>query len=65
RKLNGCKTGDAKITFGYNLPAKWVIHTVGPIWQGGKQNEDELLASCYRRCLELAEQYSIGTIAFP
>jgi O-acetyl-ADP-ribose deacetylase (regulator of RNase III) len=61
RKLNGCKT----ITFGYNLPAKWVIHTVGPIWQGGNQNEDELLASCYRRCLELAEQYSIGTIAFP
>lgn len=65
RKLNGCKTGDAKITKGYNLPAKWVIHTVGPIWQGGKQNEDELLASCYRRCLELAEQYSISTIAFP
>ncbi|HAJ64489.1 MAG TPA: O-acetyl-ADP-ribose deacetylase [Cyanobacteria bacterium UBA8543] len=65
RKLNGCKTGDAKITFGYNLPAKWVIHPVGPIWQGGKQNEDELLASCYRRCLELAQEHSIGTIAFP
>lgn len=65
RKLNGCATGDAKITKGYNLPAKWVIHTVGPIWQGGNDGEDELLTSCYRRCLELADHYSIRTIAFP
>lgn len=65
RQLKGCKTGDAKITRGYNLSADWVIHTVGPVWQDGKHNEDELLASCYRRCLELAEQYEIRTIAFP
>ncbi|HEY9669496.1 MAG TPA: O-acetyl-ADP-ribose deacetylase, partial [Coleofasciculaceae cyanobacterium] len=65
RRLNGCKTGDAKITKGYNLPAKWIIHTVGPVWQGGDRREDELLASCYRRCLEIAEQYEIRTIAFP
>ena len=65
RRLHGCKTGDAKITKGYNLPAKWVIHTVGPVWQGGDRTEDELLASCYRRCLEIAEQYKIRTIAFP
>jgi len=65
RRLNGCKTGDAKITKGYNLPTKWVIHTVGPIWQDGNRGEDELLASCYRRCLELAEQNEIRTIAFP
>lgn len=65
RRLNGCKTGEAKITQGYNLPAQWVIHTVGPVWQDGKHQEDELLARCYRRCLELAEQHVLKTIAFP
>ena len=65
RTLNGCKTGEAKITKGYRLPAKWVIHTVGPVWHGGERNEDELLASCYRNSLALAAQYSIRTIAFP
>ena len=66
RKLNGCATGEAKITKGYNLPAKWVIHTVGPIWYGGSQGEDESLASCYRSCLEIAQQqqYQIKAIAF-
>src|SRR5438876_9368848 len=54
RALGGCATGDAKITQGYDLPARWVIHTVGPIWQGGDAGEDELLANCYRRCLALA-----------
>lgn len=65
RKLNGCATGEAKITNGYDLPARWVIHTVGPVWQGGNHGEDELLAQCYRSCFALAEQYSIQTIAFP
>lgn len=64
RQLNGCAAGEAKITKGYNLPASWVIHTVGPIWYGGNQAEDELLASCYRSCLALAEQHSIRTMAF-
>lgn len=64
RRLLGCATGEAKITKGYNLPANWVIHTVGPIWQGGNQGEDALLASCYRNSLILAEQYQIKTIAF-
>ena len=65
RQLGGCETGAAKITHGYNLPAKWVIHTVGPVWSGGIAAEDELLASCYRSCLAIAEQYQIETIAFP
>ncbi len=64
RRLLGCATGEAKITKGYNLPANWVIHTVGPIWRGGNQGEDALLASCYRNSLILAEQYQIKTIAF-
>ncbi len=65
RKLGGCPTGQAKITKGYRLPAKWVIHTVGPVWHGGSHGEDELLASCYRSCFALAEQQGIRTIAFP
>ena len=64
-KLHGCKTGQAKITKGYRLPAKWVIHTVGPVWQGGNRGEDGLLADCYRNSLELAARYGIKTIAFP
>ena len=54
RTLGGCDTGDAKITKGYNLPARWVIHTVGPVWSGGQSSEEEALRSCYRRCMELA-----------
>jgi O-acetyl-ADP-ribose deacetylase (regulator of RNase III) len=65
RKLNGCKTGKAKITGGYNLPAKFVIHTVGPVYTDGLHGEPELLASCYRECLSLAVQYGLKTIAFP
>jgi len=65
RTLGGCPTGAAKITKGYNLPAKWVIHTVGPVWHGGGHQEDELLASCYRTALELAVEKGIRTIAFP
>lgn len=65
RQLNGCQTGEAKITDGYNLPAKWVIHTVGPIWQGGQQGEPQLLARCYHNALSLAAQYDCKTVAFP
>jgi len=65
RTLNGCPTGEAKITSGYLLPAKYIIHTVGPVWKGGEKEEDELLASCYRKSLELARDYKIKTIAFP
>lgn len=65
KKLNGCETGQAKITAGYNLKAKYVIHTVGPIWKGGIADEPELLVSCYQQSLALAKKYKIKTIAFP
>ena len=65
RGLGGCPTGEAKITSGYNLTARHVIHTVGPVWQGGGHGEDELLARCYTSCFALAEEYQIRTIAFP
>lgn len=65
RKLDRCETGEAKITSGYNLPAKWVIHTVGPLWRGGNFGEENILINCYQNCLTLAEKYSIQTIAFP
>jgi O-acetyl-ADP-ribose deacetylase (regulator of RNase III) len=65
KMLNGCATGEAKITKGYKLPAKYVIHTVGPVWRGGRNNEENLLASCYLNCLLLAVKNNIKTIAFP
>ena len=65
KALNGCSTGDAKLTPGFRLPARFVIHTVGPVWQGGHQHEAELLASCYSRCLDLAAHAQLRTIAFP
>src|ERR1041385_9243789 len=64
RKLGGCATGQAKITKGYSLPAKWVIHTVGPVWRDGRHGEEELLASCYRCSLDLAKENGARTIAF-
>ena len=65
RTLNGCETGSAKITRGYRLPAKHVIHAVGPVWHGGGSEEDALLASCYRTALDLAAEHSLASIAFP
>src|ERR1035441_7203741 len=65
QKLDGCATGDAKATPGFRLPARWVFHTVGPVWHGGGHHEDALLASCYRRCLELAAEHDARSIAFP
>ncbi|MFV0259814.1 MAG: O-acetyl-ADP-ribose deacetylase [Acidimicrobiales bacterium] len=65
RPIGGCPTGEARITPGFALPARWVIHTVGPVWHGGNQGEPELLASCYRSSLALADEVGAGTVAFP
>jgi O-acetyl-ADP-ribose deacetylase len=65
RTLNGCRTGSAKVTHGYNLPAQWIIHAVGPVWHGGDNNEDTLLAGCYDTSLAIALERGIRTIAFP
>jgi len=64
-ELGGCATGSAKATPGFNLPAKWVFHAVGPVWNGGSRHEDELLVGCYRRCMELAREHEVKSIAFP
>ena len=63
--LGGCNPGDAKATLGFRLPARFIIHTVGPVWQGGNQGEAKVLASCYRRSIEVAEQLGVASIAFP
>ena len=65
KSLRGCDTGQAKVTAGFRLKAKFVIHTVGPVWQGGQRGEAEMLESCYRQCIELAEHHRISSIAFP
>jgi O-acetyl-ADP-ribose deacetylase len=65
RTLGGCATGDAKATSGYRLPARWVIHTVGPVWRGGGEGEAQQLASCYRTCLEIADEIGARSVAFP
>lgn len=65
KKIGGCPTGEARVSRGYRLPAKWIIHTVGPIWSGGANNEDELLAECYRNCFKASKELKISSIAFP
>jgi O-acetyl-ADP-ribose deacetylase (regulator of RNase III) len=65
RLLGGCPTGQAKLTKGYKLPAKWILHTVGPVWHGGMNREPELLANCYRNCFALAQEHGLRTLAFP
>jgi O-acetyl-ADP-ribose deacetylase (regulator of RNase III) len=65
RKIGGCPTGEARVSKGYRLPAKWVIHTVGPVWSGGDSNEDNLLATCYKNCFQAALELGVKTIAFP